>query len=149
MEMLYHIDLGTPLPQMGGHGFNILLFPGWKEAVARSGIDQEKVQRLIERMGRMWLDGCGYVEKFGEGYLYEPRSIRITWGEWGPEHITVPGNACGLDLDSGLCAPRGGRILAPHNVDCTPQVHLLLVIFSWFAQGMVLREQTREFNLTK
>jgi hypothetical protein len=31
--------------------------------------------------------------------LWTDRDIRVEWGEWGPEHISVPGNACALDID--------------------------------------------------
>ncbi len=147
MEMMYHIELGTPRLDMGGAGFSILLFPGWKDAIARAEIDQENVNCVIERLGRGWLDGCGYSKRYGDGYLYEPRVIRISWGEWGPEHITVPGNACGLDIDEGICAPRGGKILGPHNVDSISQAHLLLVVFLWFASTIVLKERAREMGI--
>jgi len=68
----------------------------------------------------------------------------VAWGEWGPEHISVPGNACGLDLDDGIWAPRGGRILLPHNVDSIAQSHLLLAVFLFFADVLVVRQRLDE-----
>jgi hypothetical protein len=107
-------------------------------------------------MGRSWLDGCKFATMFdpdncGFGAdkkkplgpnarpLYKPGlDLRVTWGKWGPEHITVPGNACGLDVDeNGFGSPRDGACLNPHNVDSVNQAHLLLVVFTWFA-GVVI-----------
>ena len=124
---------------LGGYGFLIKLYPGWRLLVEESDQTQERVDLAIEKLGRMWLDACGYDRIFDGKPLYEPRqSIRIDWGDWGPEHITVPGNACGLDIGSGLHAPRGGRVLVPHNVDGWPQVQLLLIVFCWFADDLSL-----------
>lgn len=73
-------------------------------------------------------------------HLYVPREIRISWGEWGPEHITVPGNACGLDVEYGYSfgAPPGGKVLLPHNVDSIYQASLLIVVFLFFADTLIL-----------
>ncbi len=163
MKMLYQIDIGTPTPEMSGWGFIIKLWPGWKEAVARYDLDQHKVNCALERMGRGWLDACGYNSIFDIdncGFdmdetakpgpnahpMHQPnRDLRVSWGEWGPEHITVPGNACGLDItESGTCAPRDGRALTPHNVDCMRQAYLLQMTFSWFASAITLNEQIKE-----
>lgn len=156
--MNYHIDGLLPRPQMGGAGFCIKLYPEFKNAVARYDLTQDKVNRVIENLGRAWLDSCGFDSIFdpeNSGVdrnpnkkpsksarpMYETHSIRIHWGEWGPEHITIPGNACGLDITNSIGSPRGGKMLAPHNVDTIKQAHLLLVIFTWFAGVIALNEE--------
>lgn len=156
-DLFYHISDLCPDGRMGGAGFAVKLWPSWKRAVADRALTQQDVNHAVESRGRAWLDGCGYDAKFDPdncgafrdgslppgpqaGYLYEPgTSIRVSWGEWGPEHITIPGNACGLDLDvCGIGAPSGGRVLTPHNVDSILQAHLLLVVFLFFADTLVL-----------
>lgn len=107
---------------LGGWGFGIKLFPEFRKAVEVSKLTQDKACKAIENMGRFWLDDCGFNAIFdydGEKtHLYKPnQELRVTWGEWGLEHITVPGNACGLDIDNGISAPIDGRVLQPHNVD--------------------------------
>ena len=51
--------------------------------------------------------------------LYEPNiALRISWGEWGLEHITVPGDACGLDIEHHTFGNTlDGPVLQPHNID--------------------------------
>ena len=140
-------------------GFGVTLFPQFKEAAIASGLDQAKMGKLVETTGRSWLDGCGFdtrydpdderpaferdeaPRKMGPNArpLYQTHSIRITWGEWGPEHITVPGNACGLDIDSGVFAPEGGMVLNPHNVDCMRQAMLLLIVFTFLAESITIQ----------
>jgi hypothetical protein len=159
--MMYHILLPTPRQEMSGWGFGILLWPPWREAVARRALTQENVNTAVGHLGRGWLDACGFSGMFDPdncGHevdrtkkpgprahpMYRPNlDLRVSWGEWGPEHITVPGNACGLDLDSGINAPRDGRCLQPHNVDCMRQAVLLLLVFQWFADDLVLDERMR------
>ncbi len=156
--MHYDIDglcprLDTP---MGGHGFCIKLYPEWQKLVANRNLTQENVDTAMSKMGRIWLDSCGYgaihdpdncgIEKDAKKPagpdarpLHRPgMDLRVTWGGWGPEHITVPGNACGLDIGRGIEMPRGGRILQPHNIDNTSQKLLLLVVFTWFANDLAL-----------
>lgn len=144
--MLYNINLGNPSREMNGFGFEIHLWPAWKEAVARRALTQDEVNTAIGNLGRSWLDACGYDNKTTfdgrERYLYEPSmAIRVKWGEWGPEHITVPGNACGLDIYDGMRRPHGGVCLSPHNVDCISQAYLLQIVFLWFANDIVLNER--------
>lgn len=146
--MHYTIQNLTPRSDisLGRWGFSVLLAPEFKQAVARSGLDNEKARTAIENLGRDWLDGCGYdtlIEYDGKKEpLYKPHtSIRVDWGEWGPEHITVPGNACGLDLGSGIGAPPGGACLHPHNVDSMSQAMLLLTVFTWFAELIYIFSQ--------
>ncbi len=141
---------------MGSHAFAIKLYPGFKDMVAARNLNQKSVNTAIEHMGRCWLDACGYDSIFDPDNcggdqdknippgpnarpLYRPnQGLRVSWGDWGPEHITVPGNACGLDLDDSFSAPKGGRVLQPHNVDSWSQKQLLLITFCWFAENMSL-----------
>lgn len=58
--------------------------------------------------------------------------VRIVLGDWGLEHISVPGNACGLDIWDDICAPAGGMSLLPHNVDSKMQCMALITVFTWF-----------------
>ncbi len=155
---MYSIDGLCPSREhaVGGYGFSIKLYPQWKEIVAASGLDQEKVEQAMSNLGRAWLDSCGFdliydpdnygidadkTRKPGPNARpsYQPNlDLRVTWGEWGIEHITVPGNACGLDIGRGPGGPRNGMVLWPHNVDGWSQVHLLLITFCWFADSMML-----------
>jgi hypothetical protein len=146
VNQLYHISNYNPAPGMGSGGFNILLFPAWRDALRDYPypIGPKEINRVIEGLGRQWLDGHGYSQMtdYGDGprRIWDARtSIRIGWGEWGPEHICVPGNACGLDIDrDSIWAPRGGTVLLPHNVDSVAQASLLLTIFLFFADTIVL-----------
>lgn len=128
--------------RLGAHGFSIHLHPKWKGLVAASKLTHEDVTGAIKSHGNLWLDACGYGRRYGDEKLraYEARtSVRVSWGEWGPEHITVPGNACGLDLTlDSLGNPLGGPSLDPHNIDNWSQVQLLLVVFTFFAESLVI-----------
>lgn len=138
---------------MGVHGFCIHLSQEWKAAVATSKLSQESVDRIILAYGRTWLDCAGFNRVFDPDncgweadsslppgpnvrHIHEPRSaIRVKWGEWGPEHISVPGNACGLDLDRGFGNVfKNGQALTPHNIDGLSQKYLLLMVFTHFAE---------------
>jgi hypothetical protein len=149
--MLYHIK--GLCPGKTDAGFTIELWPRWKEGVAAAGLKQKNIQNLIQTMGRVWLDGCGYTAIFDPDNcgvdkdetkppgpksrpLYGIESIHVQWGEWGPEHITVPGDACGLDIATSF-ATYGGRTLYPHNVDTIRQAHLLLIVFTFIADEVV------------
>ena len=154
--MFYSICGLHPRGGMGGFGFSVKLWPEFRDAVEMRGLTQHGVDTAVENMGRSWLDICGYGQLFDPdncGFqrdkrkppgpkarpMYKPnRDLRVTWGEWGPEHVTVPGDACGLDLSDSIPSPRGGRVLLPHNVDNWRQVHLLLVVFCWFADDLAL-----------
>lgn len=141
--MLYHIVGFWPQEGPSGSGFGIKLYPKWKESVMKSGLTQDNITSMIEKLGNVWLDAYGYDEPFVyEGKtsrLYEAKQcLRISWGEWGPEHITVPGDACGLDItDGGVVAPKGGKFLSPHNVDHIRQAGLLLTVFLYIADELV------------
>lgn len=128
----------------GAHYFNVELSRDWPSLVEASGITQENVDHVIETNGRAWLDACG----FKSSGLFDPRtSIRVAWGSWGTEHITVPGNACGLDIDhsdhSFGCFIENGRMLLPHNIDSWNQKNLLLIVFTEFAESIVCRSGDR------
>lgn len=72
--------------------------------------------------------------------MYEPnRDLRVVWGKWGPEHITVPGSACGLGLDECCIGGpfMGGAGLTPHNVDSWSQKNLLLLTFLQLASSVI------------
>jgi hypothetical protein len=131
---------------MNCHAFQIDLAPEVPEYVKRSKITESQVYHLVKTQGNAWLDACGYTEIFDPENcgawadkdkppgptarrLYEAsESIRVSWGEWGPEHISVPGSACGLDIDDSSfgCVFSEGRALLPHNIDGWPQKQLLL-----------------------
>lgn len=118
--------------QLGGCGFCIILTPKWKEAVINSSLTQEKIDNLIANLGKPLLEGHGR-----SCYLDSPNSVlKISWGEWGVEHISVPGNACGLDIDSGfsLGCKNGERCLLPHNVDSIGQASMILALFLKIAE---------------
>lgn len=161
--MLYQIQFMTPQKEMSGHGIQVNFWPEWKDAVARYGINQRQADAAVKSLSRAWLDGCGYdamhdpdadpLEKWNQKHLgtapklgsnarplYDSHSIRVTWGEWGPEHITVPGNACGLDLSHSIGSAPGGMSLLPHNVDSMSQAYLLLLVFTWFADAIICNE---------
>lgn len=161
--MYYSIAGFCPIIGMGQSGFMVKLYPGFKTLVSNyKELDQKSADTALKHNGRDWLDACGFDELYDPdetlderlGFkekrkpgpnarkLYLPEtSLRVSWGEWGPEHIDVPGNACGLDLDKGISAPHDGRALMPHNVDTPSQATLLLIIFTWFAESLSLHQE--------
>ena len=134
-ETLYHIIGMQPRRDMGGFGFCVKLFPSLPAAVEASGMRQQHATQWIKSFGTSLLEAHGFDADFAELYL------RVTWGKWGPEHITIPGNACGLDLDDGPFKPPGGRMLSPHNVDSVRQSHLLLCIFTGLMDLLVCNQE--------
>lgn len=79
---------------MGAHDFSVDLHPDYKLAVDRSGLTGGRVDAMVQEQGRAWLDCAGFsTERVAPG-----SDLRVGWGRWGPEHITVPGNSCGLDI---------------------------------------------------
>lgn len=124
---MYRIEGWSPSSgQMGGAGFSIALTPEWKEAVSKSYLDQDKINTLLINIGKSILNNHGHSI---EDVRLMPCYIRVKWGEWGPEHITVPGNACGLDIDSECFCDIDEKALAPHNVDTINQASMILTIF--------------------
>lgn len=130
---MYFIQNWQPEQRMNGAGFSVVLFHRWKEMVKKYGLTQEMVDNSKMKMAEYWLSGNGYDTK-----LFEHTDIRITVGEWGVEHLSVPGNACGLDIDrSCLLAPKGGVVLIPHNVDSIRQASLLLTVYNFYAERVL------------
>lgn len=119
---------------MGAHGFSVCLHPEFRECVKRSGITQEMVNLKLQQDGPEWLKACGF-----EPDLFMCK-LRVDWQEWGPHHITVPGNACGLDIDKhGFSLLfKGGVSLHPHNIDSWRQKQLLLIAFTSFAEDVLI-----------
>ena len=144
--MYYLIRSLTPLTHVsiGAHAFCIDLHENWRSLVKRSGMTQEKADTHLAVMGRQWLTACGFKKIFEVGH-----DLRIGWGEWGVEHITVPGNACGLDIEKdGFGTFTGGAQLVPHNVDSWQQKQLLLIVFCALAEDVVLFADVRKDELT-
>lgn len=160
--MLYHIQW-APRRAMGGCGFNILLWPAWKDEIAALKLDQQAVDRWRARIGAQLLEEHGfrfatqsYRERVTPEMLRdEPEraalllhDLRIQWGPWGFENITVPGNACCVGIDrgdpEGVGAPRDGVILTPHNMDTLEQASLALTCFLWLGDLVQLNVQLRD-----
>ncbi len=163
---MYHITRLCPRTDidMGRCGFSINLYPAWRQAVEDSKLTQHHIDTAIKNYHRAWLDGCGYDAIFDPDKdplaeweernlgkkskpgpnarpLYDIHSIRVAWGEWGPEHITVPGNACGLDIDRSSLT---GCSLVPHNIDNFGQVILLLTVFTTFAEHVIDKGEVKD-----
>jgi len=133
--MLYHIKgLWPRINQpMSGYGFEVMLYPDWQAAVGRSNITQKQIDYFCENYGRSWLAAYGFTGQYDR--------LDIGWGAWGPEHIIVPGvNCAGINNDDfcQMGAPRGGRILTPHNIDTLAQAGLILTAFLYLADGLVI-----------
>ncbi len=140
---------------MGAHGFCIDLSPEFKATVAKSAITAENIDHLLKQNARGWLDAAGFdsiydPDNAGHGRdksqppgpnarpLWGVEHLRVAWGEWGPEHISIPGNACGLDIERrgfGTVYPDGAQ-LQPHNVDSLEQKYLLLIVFAEIAESI-------------
>jgi hypothetical protein len=117
---------------MGGHGFTIELSPAFRDAVRDSRITQKDVDDRIKRSEERW---CELAEMRFSGVI----GTHVRWWEWGPEHITVPGSACGLDKGRGFgMLLRGGVVLEPHNVDSLRQKYMLLMVFTELADDVLL-----------
>lgn len=170
--MFYNITMGGPSKD-GFHGYplQIEVWPQWRELVAASEISQAMANKAVESMGRHWLDSSGYdaiydpdenpLDMWKEKHMGEPKKygpdarplytpnmdLRVSWGEWGIEHINVPGDACGLDIDrAAIGAPRGGVTLYPHNMDSMNQAFLCLRVWTWFADAIITAHKVKEFK---
>jgi hypothetical protein len=164
---MYSIDGLCPSGQpLGGYGFQIHLAPLFRDAVTAANLTQVEVDRVLATYGQEWLQKCGFARYFDPencGFrerhpaipspetrpTYNHRELRVRWGPWGPEHISVPGNACGLDLGRAPLRFTGGAELLPHNVDSWSQVLLLLVTFTWFADYVLLVHATQQDKESK
>ena len=143
LPILYSIEYLCPTGGMSGCGFNIKLFPAWKEAIDKLNLNQEWIDKRIEFSREDWLKKCMSWIKDPSFHKYD---VRISWGEWGPEHLSVPGNACGLDIGTGIGRPTDGKILTPHNVDSVSQAFLLLVMFTEISQYVVCEMEFKEME---
>ena len=141
---MYRLQGWFPNGEMGGAGFGIILTPKWKEAVAHSDINQEKVDNLIRNLGNTILKA--HRRDAVEEHML-PSYLRVNWGEWGPEHIAVPGNACGLDIDTHCVGVFPGEVgLMPHNVDSVFQASMILTLFTQIAEILEAEQWLRERN---
>ena len=61
MYLIKHLCHRTDI-SMSHHGFTIDLSLEFKERVAKSGLNQEKVDYLLLHEGRIWLDCAGFGE---------------------------------------------------------------------------------------
>lgn len=139
---MYKLQGWCPSGEMGGAGFAIILTPKWKEAVSQSNINQEKMDNLIRNMGNYILKG--HRREAVEEYML-PCYLKVVWGEWGPEHITVPGNACGLDIDTRCPGCRPDEVaLTPHNIDSVYQASMILTLFIKIAEFLESEQWLRE-----
>lgn len=121
--------------QSNGASFGIVLTPDWKAAVAKSKIDQETVDTMIRRIGSAVLEGHGMAPEL---------DLRMIWGEWGPEYIRAPGNACELHLDQQPIGILPGEAqLVCHNVDSLVQASILLTLFLRIAE--ILEYENTEY----
>ncbi|MBR4040838.1 MAG: hypothetical protein IKJ09_00790 [Bacteroidaceae bacterium] len=115
-----------------GASFGIALTPEWLDAVNKSKLNQSAVNKLIDSIGNDILRGHGFDPVDEEEIHFR---IRVGWGDWGPEHITVPGNACGLDIVHSPVGGFPGEIhLLPHNVDSLAQASMILTVFVKIAE---------------
>jgi len=145
---MYVISNLCPMDRPSGYGFCVHLSPQWKGLVAKSEITHEHVQNAIRNLGRTWLDasGWGRLDKTESQtrrvFAYD--SIRVRWGEWGIENLDVPGNACGLDIDrdGSFTMFDDGAVLVPHNVDDWRQVQLMLIVYCYFAESVVIQSRS-------
>lgn len=141
---MYKIRGWFPNGQMNGASFCIILTPEWREAVSKSDINQESIDNLIWNLGNKILEGHG--RKAIEKHML-PCYLRIIWGTWGPEHITVPGNACGLDIDTHCIGCLDGEVaLTPHNVDSISQASMILTLFTQIAEILESEVWQRNYN---
>ena len=146
-----------PWREINAHAFGISLSPQWREQVAASKLTQHYINGLLQMSGNDWLDSAGYNAMFDPDncgadrdparplgprshrlYDVQRGAIRVDWGEWGPHQITIPGNACGLDITDcplGSAFP-DGRLLAPHNIDSLAQKYLFLIVFTELANAI-------------
>lgn len=139
--MFYHISKYNPSPGMSASGFNIELFPEFKNLVKEANISQEEANTAVANLSPIWLMNHGYDKTFYEG------QIRVRMGVWGLEHISVPGNACGLDITNySLGVLEGSALLAPHNVDSIKQASLLLTVFLWYADFLMTEWKYKKLN---
>lgn len=94
---MYSIDGLWPTGQpLGGYGFMIHLSPQFREAVAKSDVNQEGVERVIKTYGVEWMQKCGLC-----GY-FDPESCGF-----GAEKHAIPSDKTKVSL--GGCGRRTGE----------------------------------------
>jgi hypothetical protein len=129
---MYKIKSWLPSRRPNGAAFFIVLTDKFRKAVEKSKLTQENMDALIVNLGNAILSSLGYPEVDKNMLLCE---LRVKWGEYGPEHISVPGNACGLDIDTHFVGQLPGEVaLMPHNIDTVSQASMLLSIFIYIAE---------------
>ena len=129
---MYKIKSWLPSQRPNGASFYIVLTDKFRKAVEKSKLTQENMDALIVNLGNAILSGHG-CQEVDKNML--PCNLRVKWGEYGPEHISVPGNACGLDIDTRFVGALPGEVaLMPHNVDTIRQASMLLSIFIYIAE---------------
>jgi len=129
---MYKIKSWLPSQRPNGSSFFIVLTDKFRNAVAKSNLTQENMDALVRNLGNSILTGHGYPAVEKDALCC---SLRVKWGEYGPEHITVPGDACGLDIDTRFVGALPGEVaLSPHNVDSIRQASMLLSIFIYIAE---------------
>jgi len=137
--------------RMGGHGFNIRLHGQFAQKLMEVELSQTGYENLL------W-EAREIIDKImgPSGILVrEPISF---WDDRVPDkatkalltNITVPGNACGLDVDWGTLDRVRRRTDAwidylPHNVDGHMQSYCLLsIFFCWANRAGVLIDWDEE-----
>ena len=136
---MYKIKSWLPSRRPNGAAFFIVLTDKFRQAVEKSKLTQENMDALIVNLGNPILSGHGYPEVDKNMLLCE---LRVKWGEYGPEHISAPGNACGLDIDTHFVGALPGEVaLMPHNVDTIRQASMLLSIFIYIAEVLETVEE--------
>jgi hypothetical protein len=119
---------------IGRYCLHIDLHPSLTEIVKKSDYSQEKADYYLKTNGERLLKIAGFTIT-----SLDVHRLRVSYGEWGLEHISVPGNACGLDIDQAMgCYFREGRTLVPHNLDSKMQQDLLVMIFCEITADVVL-----------
>jgi len=124
---------------MGGHGFNIRLHGGFAQQLMEAELSDHgrdnltwKAREIIDKImgpsGSLYRDPISFWD---ERDGIKPTKALLT-------NITVPGNACGLDVDWGTLDRLKRRSDAwidylPHNVDGYKQSYCLLSIFLYWA----------------
>ena len=129
---MYKIKSWLPSQRPNGASFYIVLTDKFRQAVEKSNLTQENMDALIVNLGNAILSSHGYQEVDKNMLLC---NLRVKWGEYGPEHISVPGSDCGLDIDTHFVGQLPGEVaLMPHNIDTIRQASMLLSIFIYIAE---------------
>lgn len=142
MYRILNYGSGSSNSEYANGSFSIVLTQKWKRVVEQSYLNQDRINDMLGRIEERILKLHGY-----QGLSNE---FRITWGEWGPEHITVLGNACGVDIETGgFGYEEDEAILNPHNVDSIIQASMILSLFVYIANYLEIEEQMRKYEETE